>query len=157
MTIYSLDVLLSQFRTSSISSFNCCFLTCIQSSQEAGQVIWYSHLCKTFPQFIVVHMIKGFGVVNKAEIHVFLEFSCFSFDPMDAGNLISGSSPFVKSSLNIWKTLYPDKLVKLLRVLLNFPLGLLLINFQNSHMLNIQYFTVCFYILNTVKTIYIWT
>ena len=124
----------------SMSSSNCCFLTCVHIPQEAGQVIWYSHLCKTFPQFIVVHMIKGFGVVNKAEIHVFLEFSCFSFDPMDAGNLISGSSLFVKSSLNIWKTLYPDKLVKLLLVLLNFPLGLLLINLQNSHMLKYSIF-----------------
>ena len=66
-------------------------------------MVWYSHLFKNFPQFIVIHTIKGFGVVNKAEVDVFLEFLCFLYDPMDAGNLISGSSAFSKSSLNIWK------------------------------------------------------
>ena len=86
-----------------MSSSNCCFLTCIQISQEAGQVLWYSHLLKNFPQFIVMHTVKGFGIVNKAEVDVFLEFSCFFYDPMDVGNLISGSSGFSKSSLNIWK------------------------------------------------------
>ena len=60
-----------------MSSFNCCFLTCIQVSQEAGQVVWYSHLFQNCPQFIVIHTVKGFGLVNKAEIHVFLELSCF--------------------------------------------------------------------------------
>ena len=87
----------------SMSSSNCCFLTCIWVSQEAGQVVWYSHLLKNFPQFIVIHTIKGFGIVNKAEIDVFLELSCFSDDPADVGNLISGSSAFPKTSLNIWK------------------------------------------------------
>ena len=82
---------------------NCCFLTCIQISQDAGQVLWYSHLFKNFPQFVVVHTVKGFGIVNKAEVDVFLELSCFFDDPMDAGNLMSGSSAFSKSSLNIWK------------------------------------------------------
>ena len=77
-------------------------MTCIQISQEAGQV-WYSHLLKNFPQFVVMHTVKGFGVVNKAEIDVILELSCSFFDPMDDGNLISGSSAFSKSSLNIWK------------------------------------------------------
>ena len=86
-----------------MSSSNCCFLTCIQISQEAGQVIWYSHLFKNFLQFIVIHTVKGFGIVNKAEVDVFLELSCFFDDPMDAGNLISGSSAFSKTSLNIWK------------------------------------------------------
>ena len=85
-----------------MSSFNCCFLTCIQISQEAGQVVWYSHLFQNFPQFIVIHTVKGFGIVNKAEIDVFLKLSCFFHDPADAGNLISGSSAFSKSSLNIW-------------------------------------------------------
>ena len=85
-----------------MSSSNCCFLTCIQVSQEAGQVIWYSHLFQNFPQFIVIHTVKGFGIVNKAEI-VFLELSCFFDDPADVGNLISGSSAFSKTSLNIWK------------------------------------------------------
>ena len=87
----------------SMSSSNCCFLSCSQISQEAGQVVWYSHLLKNFPQFVVIHMVKGFGIVNKAEIRVFLEFSCFFYDSTDFGNLISGSSVFSKSSLNIWK------------------------------------------------------
>ena len=65
-------------------------------------MVWYSHLLKNFPQFLVSHTVKGFGIVNKAEIDVFLELSCFSFDPVDFGNLISGSSAFSKTSLNIW-------------------------------------------------------
>ena len=77
-------------------------LTCIQISEEAGQVIWYSHLSPNFPQFIVIHTVPGFGIVNKAEIDVFLELSCFFHDPVDVDNLISGSSAFSKSSLNIW-------------------------------------------------------
>ena len=87
----------------SIFSFNCCFLTCIQISQEAGWVVWYSHLFKNLPQFVAIHTVKGFGVVNKAKLDVFLELSCFFDDPVDAGNLMSGSSAFSKSSLNIWK------------------------------------------------------
>src|SRR5574340_398247 len=86
-----------------MSSSNCCFLTCIQVSQEAGQVIWHSHLLKNFPQFLVIHTVKGFGIVNKAEIDVFLELPCFFDDPADVGILISGSSAFSKTSLNIWK------------------------------------------------------
>ena len=85
-----------------MSSSNCCFLTCIQVSQEAG-LVWYSHLFQNFPHFIVIHTVKGFGVVNKAEIDVFLELSCFFDDPVDILNLISGSSAFSKTSLNIWK------------------------------------------------------
>ena len=76
----------------SMSSSNCCFLTCIQISQEAGQVVWYSHLLKNFPQFIGIHTVKGFGIVSKAEIDVFLELSCFFDGPADVGNFISGSS-----------------------------------------------------------------
>ena len=87
----------------SMSSSNCCFLTCIQISQEAGQVVWYSHLFKNFPEFVVVHTIKGFAIGNKAETYVFLELCCFFDDPADVGSLISGSSAFSKSSLNIWK------------------------------------------------------
>ena len=75
----------------SMSSSYCCFLTCIQISQEAGQVVWYSHLFQNLPQFLVIHTVKGFGIVNKAEIGVFLELSCFFHDPADVGNLISGS------------------------------------------------------------------
>ena len=78
-------------------------MICIQISQEAGKVVLYSHLLKNFPQFIVIHTAKGFGIVNKAEIDVFLELSCFFNDPADFANLISGSSAFSKTSLNIWK------------------------------------------------------
>ena len=72
-------------------------LTHIQLSQEAGKVVWYSHLFKNFPQFVVIHTIKAFGIVNKAQVDVFLELSFFFDDPMDVGNLISGSSAFSKS------------------------------------------------------------
>ena len=84
-----------------MSCFNCCFLTCIQISQEAGKEIWFSHLFKNFPEFAVIHTVKGFGIVNEAEIDVFLELSCFSYDHMDVGNLISGSPAISKSSFNI--------------------------------------------------------
>ena len=86
-----------------MSISNCCFLTCIQISQEAGQVVWYSHLFQHFPQFIVIHTVKGFGIVKEAEVDIFLEVSCFFDDPADVGNLISGSSAFSETSLNIWK------------------------------------------------------
>src|SRR5574337_959165 len=85
-----------------MSSSNCYFLTCIQISQEAGQVVWCSHLFQNFPQFIVIHTVKSFGIVNKAEID-HLELSCFFDYPADVGNLISGSSVFSKTNLNIWK------------------------------------------------------
>ena len=79
-----------------MSSSNCCFLTCIQISQEAGQVVWYSHLFQNSPQFIVIHTVKGFGIVNKAEIDVFLELSCFFDDPADVGNWSLVPLPFLK-------------------------------------------------------------
>ena len=75
----------------------------MQISQEAGKVVWYSHLSQNFPQFVVIHTVKSFRIVNKTEVDVFLELSCFFNDPTDVGNLISGSSAFSKSSLNIWK------------------------------------------------------
>ena len=75
----------------------------MQIFQEAGQVVWYSHIFKNFPQSVVIHIVKGFGTVKKAEVDVFLELSCFFDDPTDVGNLISGSSAFSKSSLKIWK------------------------------------------------------
>ena len=105
VTVYSLEVLLSQFGTSLLFHVwsNYCFLTSIQVSHEAGKVLRYSHLFQNFPQFIVIHTVKGFGIVNKAELDVFLEFSCFFYDPTDIGSLISGSSAFSKSILNIWK------------------------------------------------------
>ena len=79
-----------------MSSSNCSFLTCIQISQEAGKVVWYSHLLKNFPQCVVIHTVKGFGIVNKAEIDVLLKLSCFFDDPADVGNFIFGSSAFPK-------------------------------------------------------------
>ena len=78
-------------------------MTHIQVSQETGEVVWCFHLFKNFPQFVVIHTVKGFGVVNKAEVDVFLELFCSFHDAMDVGNLISGSSAFSKSNLNIWK------------------------------------------------------
>ena len=105
MTIYTLDILLSNLEPVCcfMSSSNCYFLTCIQIYQEAGQVVWYSHTFNNFSQFVVIHTVKGFGVVNKAEVDMFLELSCFFDDPVDVGNLSSGSSAFSKSILNIWK------------------------------------------------------
>ena len=105
MTIYSLDILYIWNQSVVPCSIltNCCFLTCIQVSQEAGHVVRYSHLCKNFPESIVIHTAKGFGIINKAKVDVFLEYSCFFSDPADVDNLISGSSAFSKSSLNIWK------------------------------------------------------
>ena len=99
--MYRLDVFLSWFGTSMLFhvSSNCCFLTCIQIFQE----VWYSHLLKNFSQFVVIHTVKGFGVVKKAEVDVFLELSCFFCESADVGNLISGSSAFSKTSLNIRK------------------------------------------------------
>ena len=94
---------LNQSMSSSVSSSNCCFLTCIQISQEAGKVVWYAHVFQNFPQFIVIHTVKGFGIVNKAELDVFLELSCYFDVSADVGNLISGSSVFSKSNLNMWK------------------------------------------------------
>ena len=100
MTIYRLDILLFLFAT--MSSSNCCFLTCTQVSQEAGQVVWYYHLFQNFPQFIMIYTVKGFGIANKAKV-VFMELSCFFDNPVDISNLISGSSAFSKTSSNIWK------------------------------------------------------
>ena len=87
-----------------MSSSNCCFLACIQVSQEVGKVVCYSHVFKNFPQFDLIHTVKGFSIANKAEVDVFLEFSCF-FYVSNISNLISGSYAFSKSNLNIWKFL----------------------------------------------------
>ena len=86
-----------------MSGSNCCFLTCIQISQEVGKAVWYSHLFKNFP--VHCEAPKGFSIVNAAEVDVFLEFPCFLWDPVDVGNLISGSSAFSKSDLYICKFL----------------------------------------------------
>ena len=82
---------------------NCCFLTCIQVSQEAGKVVWYSHFLKNFPQLVVVHTVKYFSIVSEAEVDV-LEFSSFLCDLTNIGNLRSGFSAFSKSSLYTWKS-----------------------------------------------------
>ena len=105
MSIYSPDVLLSQFGTSLLFhvQFSLLLPDLHTDPQKAGQVVWYSRLFQSFQQFAVIHTVKGFGIVNKAEIDVFLELSCFFHDPVDVGNLISGSSAFSKSSLNMWK------------------------------------------------------
>ena len=107
LTIYSLDVLLSQFGTSPFfhlySSF--CFLTSIHISQETGKEVWCPRLFKNFPQFGVIHTVKGFSLDNTEEIDDFLEFSCFLYVPKDVGNWISFSSAFSQFSLNIWKFL----------------------------------------------------
>ena len=88
-----------------MSGSNCFFFTCIQVSQEAGKVVWYSHLFKNFPQLVMIHTFKVFSLGSEAEVDVFLEFSCFLYDPVDVGNLISGSSALSKSSLYIGKFL----------------------------------------------------
>ena len=82
----------------SISGCNCCFLTFIQISQVTGKMVSFSHFLKNFPQFVVIHTVKGFSVVNEVEVDVFLELSCFFCDPADVGNLISGSSAFLNSA-----------------------------------------------------------
>ena len=86
----------------SMSSSNCCFLTCIQISQEAGKVVWYSHLFQNFPQFIAIHAVKGFGIVNKAEVDFFWNSLAFVMIQQML-TIWSGSSAFSKTSLNIWK------------------------------------------------------
>ena len=97
VTAYSHVILLSQFWTSqfSMSDSNCCFLTHIQVSQERGKVVSYSHHLKNLPQFVVIHPVKGFCVVNKAQVDVFLELTCFLHDLPNVGNMISGSSAFL--------------------------------------------------------------
>ena len=86
----------------SIQGSNCCFLTCIQVSQETGKLVWYSHRFKSYPQSFMIHTVKGFGVINKTEGDI-LEFPCFLYDLVNVGNLISGSSSSFKWSLDIWK------------------------------------------------------
>ena len=105
--MYSLDVLLPNLEPvrCSISGSNCSFLTCIQISKEAGQVVWYSHLLKNFPQFVVIHTVRGFSKVSEAEVDVFLEFPCFFYNPADVGNLILVPLPFLNtvcSSGSFW-------------------------------------------------------
>ena len=95
---------------------DCCFLTCIQVSQEAGKVIWYSHLLKNFLQFFVIHTVKVFNIVNEAEVDVFLEFPCFFYDPVDVSNLISDSSAFLNPAYT-WKFSVLIPLKPILRII----------------------------------------
>ena len=99
----------------SMSSSDCCFLT--EISQAADKVFRYSHLFKNFPEFVVIHTVKGFSVDNKAEVDVSLELFCFFYDRMDVGNLISGSSALSKSSLDMWKFTVPILLKTVWRIL----------------------------------------
>ena len=114
MTIYSLDVLLSQFRTSLLfqSSSNCCFLTCIQVSEEAGPVVWYAHLLKYFPKFIVIHTVKGFGVVNKAQIDVYARAAIIRYHKlgcMSSMNLLIHSPHDLKFKIKVLAVLLPSE------------------------------------------------
>ena len=88
-----------------MSGSDCCFLICIQISQETDKVVWYPHLFTSFPQFVVIHIVKGFSTINEKEVDVFLEYPCFLYDTANVGNLLSGSSAFSKPSLDIWKFL----------------------------------------------------
>ena len=102
----SLDILLSQFGASPLFHvWFCCFLTCIQVSQVIDKLVWYSHLFKNFPLFVVIHTVKGFSIVHEAEVDYFWNPLAFFCDPSDVGNLISDSSAFSKPSLYIWKFL----------------------------------------------------
>ena len=107
MTIYRRDVFFSNFESAchSMSGSNCCFLTCIWVSQEAGQVVQYSHLLKNFPQFAVIYTVKGFGIVNKAELDFFFFWNSLAFSTIQQMLAIWSlvPLPFLKSSLNIWK------------------------------------------------------
>ena len=96
MIIYSFDVLLSHVQFYLL-------LLDLHIDFSGGGRVWYSHILKNYLQFVMIHTVKGFGIVNKAEIDVFLELTCLFYDPADVGNLISGSSAFSKTSLNIWK------------------------------------------------------
>ena len=107
VTVDSPVILLSQ--SEPVSCSNCCFLTHIQVSQETGKMVWHSHLFKSFPQFVMIHTVKGFSVVNETEVDIFLKFPCFLNDPVNVGNLISGSFSFSKPNLGIWKFLQDFK------------------------------------------------
>ena len=105
VTAESLVILLSNLEPISCSTqySNCCFLTRIPVFQETGKMVWYSHLFNSFSHFVMIHTVKGFSIVDKREVDVFLEFPSFLYDPVNVADLISGSSAFSKTSLNIWK------------------------------------------------------
>ena len=99
-----------------MSVSNCCFLNCIQASQAAHKVVWYFHLLKNFPQFVVIHTVQGFSVINEADVDVFLEFSCFFYDPMDVGNLMFSSS--LHSAIRVVSSAYLKLMVFLTAILI---------------------------------------
>ena len=105
MTADSLAVLLSQSWTNKLfhTGSNCCLLTHIQVSQETSKMVWYSHLLKSFPLFLMIHTVNCFGVADETEVDVFLEFPSFLYEPANIGNLISGPSSFSKPTLDIWR------------------------------------------------------
>ena len=104
VTTNRLVMLLSQSWSSQLFHTNFCyFLTCIQVSQETGKMAWNFHLLKSFPQFVMIHIVKGYSIVSETKVDVFLEFPCFLYDPANVGNLVSGSSAFPKPSLDIFK------------------------------------------------------
>ena len=107
MIIYSLVVYLPRFESfsCSISGSNYCFLTRIQISQAMGKMVWCSHLSESFLQFVMIHTVKAFSIVNQTEIDIFLKFPSFLYNPANVGNLIPNSSAFSKPSLDIWKFL----------------------------------------------------
>jgi len=107
VTAESPVILLSNLEPISFSTqdSNCCFLTHIPVFQETGKTVWYSHLFNSFPQFVMIHTVKGFSIVDKTEVDVFLEFPSFLYDPVNVADLISGASAFSKPSLDIWKFL----------------------------------------------------
>ena len=156
-----------------MSGSNCCFLTCIQVSHEADKGVWYSHLLSNSPQFVMIHIVKSFSVVNKAEVDVFLEFSCFFYDPKDVGNLIScssafsaftsGSSWFTYHWSLTWRTLNITLLASEMSTIIwtlfgaallwdwnkNWPFPVLwpLLYFPNLLALWVQHFNICVYIV----------
>ena len=131
----------------SMSSSNCCLLTCIQISQEADQVAWYSHLFQNCPQFIVIHTVKGFVIVNKAEVNVFLELSCFFHDPADAGNLRQLDNPLDENYVSSLSHNLPPKPV---------PNGFKILTWHNLTIKLLEGKGKYFNILKVNKQVYAW-
>ena len=142
----------------SMSSSNCCFLTCIEVSQEAGQVVWYSHLFQNFPQFIVIHIVKDFGIVNKAEIDVFLELSCF-FDIQRVLAIWSQSSVLSSSTTSLGVVIGSASMMAL-NFVVNFwwPAAALLIFKLSAPLQNFlsHYCTVCSLAVSGSNALMLW-
>ena len=140
--MYILDIHLFLFGTGLLFHVQfCCFLTYIQVFQEAGQVVWYSHLFQNCPQFIVIHTVKGFGIVNKAEIDVFLELSCFFHDPADIGNFISTHRLRLKKKKEFSRHtlfLFPESLIISIKLLTAYLL------LKHIYLPCARYFAICY-------------